>query len=398
MPSLRKIANSRFWLAVYRDANGKQFNRSTKIAFAGVGASPRERGQDAAKKLRLARDVANAYEQVARGHPTEQQVQRVLLDIFTRVNERRLEPALAENFFHAWLNRVRTRRGEGGTTARYTGVANRFLDSLGARRKAPLTDITSCDLQAFVDAQAKAGKAATTVRIEQKILNAAFADGLRQGLIASNPAAAVSVPVAAGETRRPFEWAQVRALLAAAEDEWKTVLMLGAFTGARLGDCATMRWECVDFGARVIRFRPMKTRTKGNELVVPMHPELEAHLLTVRMPDGEGAAQKPICPRLAMTPVGGRSGLSRMFHRLMEVAGIDNRQIRTGEGQGRSLWAYSFHSLRHTFNTMLLNLGVAEDLRMRLSGHMSEDMNRRYSHAEIGTLRSAIIRLPGVAP
>jgi integrase len=52
--------------------------------------------------------------------------------------------------------------------------------------------------------------------------------------------------------------------------------------------------------------------------------------------------------------------------------------------------------LRHSFNSMLLNSGVGEDLRMRLSGHASTEMNRRYSHAEVETLRAAVAKLPRI--
>lgn len=397
MASLRRFKASRYWFAVYRDAAGRQCNRSTKIQTAGEGVDERMRGRDAAEKRRLAQQIADTYEQMERGHPTELQVQKVLLDIFAKVNKRRMEPAVVETFFSAWLGRVRTRRGAGGTLERYENVVERFLEALGSRRSTRLADILPGDVQAFVDLQVEAGKAPATVRIEQKILNAAFADALKQGMIAHNPAAAVTVPQAAGESRRPFTWQQVRALVDVAADEWKTVILLGVFTGARLGDCVSMCWRHIDLPERLVRFRPLKTRANAVELVVPMHPDLERHLMGLPMPDGAGAADSALCPKLASISIGGRSGLSRKFQVLLGAAGIENEVARKGTGLGRSFSHYGFHSLRHTFNTVLMNQGVAQELRMRLSGHASEEMNARYSHAEIETLRAAVVKLPALS-
>jgi integrase len=397
MASLRKFKASRFWFAVYRDAQNNQCNRSTKIAYAGEGDTERARGRDAAEKRKLAQRIADTYEQTERGHPTEQHVQKVLLDIFKKVNGRRLEPAVTETFFRSWLDRVKARRGEGGTFARYEKIVDRFLDGLGPRRGTQLIDLTHDDFQAFVDAQTQAGKAPATVRIEQKVLNAAMNEARKQGLIEHNPAAAVGVPVEAGESRLPFEWSQVRAILARAKGEWRTVILLGVFTGARLGDCVAMRWKNVDLAARLIRFRPSKTKAKGGEMVVPLHPALEAHLLSLPMPDGAGAADAPLAPKLAKLGIGGRSGLSRQFQKLIDEAGVENEVARQGKGEGRTFNRYGFHSLRHTFNTVLMNQGVAQELRMKLSGHASEAMNARYSHAELETLRAAVAKLPGIS-
>lgn len=411
MASLRKFKSSRFWYAVYRDVQGKQCNRSTKIAIAGEGDNERDRGRDAANKRKLARQVSESYELTERGNPTEAHIQKVLFDIFNKVNKRRIEPAITERFCTAWLNKVRTRRGEGSTLTRYHPIITRFLAQLGPRRLAALSDITPSDIQAFVDFETQTGKAASTVRLEHKALTSLFADALKQGMIPTNPAAAVAVPLDAGETRTPFEWPQIRELLTActgldvgrADDanayrhEWKTIILFAAYTGARLGDCARMRWENIDLQKQLVRFRPAKTKSKSTDLVIPLHPDLEAHLLTLPMPDGADAAKQYLSPRLAVQSVGGRSGMSQKFQDLIRLSGIENFNTREGKGRGRKLSAYSFHSLRHAFNSALLNRGVGEDIRMHLSGHASEEMNRRYSHPKVETLRAAVTQLPNLA-
>jgi integrase len=79
------------------------------------------------------------------------------------------------------------------------------------------------------------------------------------------------------------------------------------------------------------------------------------------------------------------------FKRIMERAGIDAGVIRERKGAaGRSVSALSFHSLRHSFNSALANAEVPQELRQKLTGHASADMNTVYTHHELDTLRAAV--------
>ena len=83
---------------------------------------------------------------------------------------------------------------------------------------------------------------------------------------------------------------------------------------------------------------------------------------------------------------------------LVAQAGIECRAVdrKRGEGVGgRKFRTLSFHSLRHTFNSMLANAGVDQEIRQQLTGHASAEMNRRYTHLELKTMRDAISKLPG---
>jgi integrase len=61
----------------------------------------------------------------------------------------------------------------------------------------------------------------------------------------------------------------------------------------------------------------------------------------------------PVFPTLYGKTSAGKSGLSMAFGRVMEKAGVEQGTIREkGEGVGRKVSARSFHSLRHSFNTV----------------------------------------------
>jgi integrase len=133
---------------------------------------------------------------------------------------------------------------------------------------------------------------------------------------------------------------------------------------------------------------PEKTKRNGRVVTVPMTEALHDHLMKLA-----GDSNGQLCPTLAKVGSGGRSGLSGQFKAIMIAAGIENRVLAEAKGQGRTQSAKSFHSLRHSFNTALMNAGVDEKIRMDLSGHSTANVNRRYSHSEIETLRSAVAKM-----
>jgi integrase len=132
-----------------------------------------------------------------------------------------------------------------------------------------------------------------------------------------------------------------------------------------------------------------------------IHPALERFLASLRK-------QRKIVPLTSQddgahvfSSLAGRniSPLSKHFRwKIMDRAGIQQRVIRERDaaGSGRSVNALTFHSLRHTFNSILANAGIAEETRMALTGHTTREMNQRYTHRELAIYRDAVSVLPGI--
>jgi hypothetical protein len=76
-------------------------------------------------------------------------------------------------------------------------------------------------------------------------------------------------------------------------------------------------------------------------------------------------------------------------------AGIAGKITRHTEG-GRANSSLSFHSLRHSFNSAMANAGVSQEIRQKLTGHASAEMNKIYTHHELEPLRAAIATLPAI--
>jgi integrase len=105
-----------------------------------------------------------------------------------------------------------------------------------------------------------------------------------------------------------------------------------------------------------------------------------------------------VFPKLAGRGTGRRSGLSTTFSHIMaraRVAGEVLHKAKKG-GQGRTVRTLTFHSLRHSFNSAMANAGVSQEIRMKLTGHVSAEMNKGYTHHELAPLRAAVNTLPTI--
>jgi integrase len=187
-----------------------------------------------------------------------------------------------------------------------------------------------------------------------------------------------------------FSPEQVAALIKTADGDWRGLIMVAFYTGQRLLDCANLRWRDVDLVSdiKTIHFQVRKT---GAEIVTVIHPALEDHLLSLPTPKSD---DEYIFPTLA----GRRASLlSKQFRELMDQAHIERGVIRERSTYGgRSVSALSFHSLRHSFSSLLANAGISEERRMALTGHTTRDVHQRYTHHQLERLRDAIAVLPRI--
>jgi integrase len=336
---------------------------------------------------------------------TEAISREVIGGILERTTGEKLRNESLSDFCARWLRGKQSKKSE-ATATRYGGTVDKFLDFLKTKAVLPIAAITPSDCEKFYDHLVSSKLAPATLIVEMKTIISLFNAARRQGLISTNPAASVELPDRGKQVQRKvFTIEQIKILLKAAGQaateaekagdkesaqtarEWQTVILLGIYAGLRLGDAVELGWNTVDFAECKLTFKARKT---GTELEIPLHPSLEAHLSKLA-----GDSTGPICPILAAVPVGGRSGLSKQFLALMRRAGIGNSSVKTG-GQ-RMLSQLSFHALRTSFNSALHNRGVDQEIRKKLTGHKSTQVNDRYTVTQMGTMRKAVNKLPGIS-
>ncbi len=375
MASVHQRPKSPYWHASYLGPDGRWILRSTKQ-------------QDRQSALAVAMEYERASKLARRGELVEAQAREVLKDIMKRADMgETLQTVSIKSHFDTWLASKRDRKSE-GTGERYGVAVEEFLKTLGNRASKNLTSLTAADVQRFLDHRTGKGLAPKTVNVDVKIIRGALNAARRQGLIPTNPAEAVELPEAIGMERGTFTPAEVKMLVDTAEGEWKLLIMLAYFTGARLSDCCRMQWEGVDLTEETLTYTQIKT---GAKVTAPLHPDLLARLNKLA---GTDKPEVFILPHMANLRPGGRHGLSETFKRIMRKAGVDSQTVK---GAGNQMFSRrSFHALRHSFTSALANQNVSSELRMKLTGHKTVGEHQKYTHHEMENLRAAVKKIPSL--
>ena len=341
--------------------------------------------------MQIALELEAVENSVRAGSLTTMQLRKVLSDVSEKITGDTLAMPSVELYLADWLKGIEARNSP-ATLERYANTVKLFVKHLEGKAKRPVAGVMPKDIEDFLTTRLNSGVAPKTAIIDLKTLNTAFRRAEAYGTILKNPVAAVRPPKAESSEREVFTQAEVEKLIEAAPTlEWQTLILLGYFLGARLGDCVSMKWEHVMPEQGVIVYHQRKT---GKKVVVPMHFHVIQHLEYLARHGTMGY----LCPKLAAKGSGGKHGLSESFNRIVRKAGIDPMTI---EGKGtRKFSKRTFHSLRHSFNSVLANAGVAEETRMKLTGHSSKMMNQNYTHLQMATLKTAVNTLPlfGGAP
>ena len=375
MASVFKRPRSRYWHAGWRGDDGRFRLRSTKQ-------------MDRTKALTMALEWERVDKKIGKGEIVEHQVRQVINDLLEKVGESTCDVPTIRKWFTDWQAEKEVSRTE-KTAERYQCVVEGFLEHLGDRADKQLSVLLPRDIQAYVSKRQKEGLSSTTVNLDAKIIRTALNRARRQGIIHTNPAEAVDLPEKRSIERGVFTPAEIRMILKECEGaEWATVILFGYYTGARLGDSTKMLWDKVDLAKETMEFFESKNQ---KWITLPLHPELHRHLSKLASID---APQKHITPKMAELGPGGRHGLSEGFKRIVVKAGLS---LQTVEGTGiRNISKRTFHALRHSFTSALANVGVAPELRMKLTGHKSAAVHKGYTHLELATLKQAIRKLPNL--
>jgi integrase len=388
---------SPYWICVCSISPGrpKRIWRTTKIRV-----KPLEGDVNSDGSPRTARDLRTNAEQVCQaiersirlehqGEITESNLRRILSQTLERVEGRKLVQPTVSEWLEQWID---TRAGAitDRTKLKYVQVKDAFLQSLGLRRNVKLESIGLKDLLEFRNKLLAEGRTPQTAdQLVRKILASPFTLAKKLGYLERNPLANLPPLKSTRIEKGTFSAEEISKLIAVSTPDWHGATLIGYFTGARLKDICNLRRSNIDLEKRMITFRAGKT---GQLITVAMHPEVEEHLQSRRISDDPKAY---LFPSLAGKSGGGKSGLSTSFKRIMEKAGVEAGVARARPGvKGRSFSLRSFHSLRHSFVSVLANSGVSIEVRRKLTGHASDEMNRVYSHYELETIRQAVSAIP----
>jgi integrase len=382
MASIKRHPKSPFWMACFTLPDGRRTTRST-------GTSEKKEAQR----------IANHYEDVANeGRSkklTESRARKTIADIFSMANQDKLASSSIKAFLATWLKRKELEAGV-NTHTRYVTVVDQLIEYLRSRAEQDITHLNAKEITGFREHLSKRVSPGT-VNISLKILRSALTQAKRDGLIDVNEAERVTLLKIRKTVRREaFNELQLRRILKAANDEWRSMIMFGLYTGLRIGDIVSLTWRNLDLQQHEISLTTAKT---GRKQVLPLAMPLQNHI--EKMPTGDDP-EAPLFPEAYAAKQRSVDGgtLSNQFHKILVDAKIVEARPHRKTGKGRSAIrtpsVLSFHSLRHTATSMLKNAGVSDSVTRDIIGHESPAVSQNYTHIDRETKRQALDKLPDV--
>lgn len=443
MATLTKKPGNPIWYAAFRvrrpDGTMRPLKKSTKRTQKGEALIEAARIEKAYTKASESTSdhqeacfaiLTEGVEAAARRELSVARTRDLLLRLHKLVTGNDLAVHTVRTWVAQWrLDKERVTKA--ATKIVYKTHTDAFIAWLGDKADLRLEAITETELRAFRDAiqdgwtenrptveRHQAGnpsnRLAKTTNNYGVTIASIFRSAVKRGFLLANPCDSIErLKETDSITREPFspdevsqlietarkeEWMEnfnsERSLLKAEySHEWEGMILFGFYVAARLGDCANLRWSNIDMEKQTVKFTPAKTDSKKKVLTLPLHSRLIEYLQPMV---AQADPFSPIFPTLKTNTQDGYSGLSVQFISIMNAGGIDRRELRAGQKGIRAQNARSFHSLRHTNVSVLLNLDVTKEIRMQISGHESEQSHLIYSHAETATLKRTMDRLPSV--
>ncbi|ULQ60405.1 site-specific integrase [Brucepastera parasyntrophica] len=246
--------------------------------------------------------------------------------------------------------------------------------------------VSSRSIDEFILKLKKDGTGTKTLNHILTVLKVIFGYAVRNGLIERNPAEGLRPFNTRTREKGIFSREELRKLFGTPESSglWKNrthllINCIAATTGMRLGEILALKSEDItETGITVShswnRLDGLKGTKTGRTRTVPLKPELRKAIDTFtadKSPEG-----------FIFSTNGGATPINHKTVYVHFWRALDNIGIGKAERERRNI---SFHSYRHTFNTLLLEAGLPPETVRLMTGH-SPQMTAHYSHVQLGNM------------
>lgn len=219
----------------------------------------------------------------------------------------------------------------------------------------------------------ESGKAPATINKAQQILNKTLKRAVEKKRIASNPAACLKNLTIPDEEARFLSPIEVEKLAGAIEPRYRSLVLLGAYCGLRIGELAALKWENVDL---------LKRRVTVEATVVDLHGHA-----TVGPPKTKASKRSVPIPRAVAKEL---EALMESAHSEFVFTGPEGSMLRPNNFRRRS-WSSAVtkaglegltpHGMRHTAVALWIASGATPKEIAARAGHRSVvTVLDRYGH------------------
>ncbi|GAJ38945.1 site-specific integrase [Saccharococcus caldoxylosilyticus] len=326
---------------------------------------------------------------------TKTEAKKELLKIKNQVDDGSYFKESTEDFsmfMERWFNTSYKRTVEITTAKSREYVIRNHIMKYFQHKK--INEITTFDIDSFYVDKLDSGYSGAYIRQMHNLLNQAFDQAVRWSLIKVNPVKNAKPPKVKSEEKITWTVDEVNRFLNLIKNSSTEIpYLLAIFTGMRRGEVLGLKWDDVDFENKKIRikrslcfvsgkgliFKEPKTKKSKRQISISQHvvnvlkkhkqkQEFQKEKLGTQYQDNNLIVctddGKPLDPR----------NLLRQFYRLIEEANVPR---------------ISFHDLRHTHATILMQQGenpkVVSDrlghsrvgITLDLYSHVSDDLQEQ---------------------
>lgn len=297
-----------------------------------------------------------------------------------------------------WWNSNVAGRIKASSRQTYRNMLNRHL--FPAFGEYNLSEITPEVIWAYARELEARDYASSTVHGILRLLNSILRSAVEEGLILRNPCRKVHMRSEKVAKQRVLNRREQRAILAQASEKQDIPALLCLYTGMRLGEICALKWEDVNWEqGSILICRTVQRLRSDRENTDRDTRQRQRTSLCVDTPKSSSARRIMPLPGFIL----------EVLRRLEEscggqgyVFGSDTcpAEPRTVQRRFQALARKSgiegvhFHSLRHSFATRMLELGIDMKTVSVLMGHSSVRTTLEfYAHSLIENQRAAMDRL-----
>jgi len=317
-----------------------------------------------------------------------------------------------EKYLTSWLERKRSRVKPSTWNGYRSKIEQHVIPVIGKRR---LDKLTVGDVEMIEDRFATRGLAMSSAKQTLVILNGAFADAERKGLLTRNPAAIAERPVAAKGRRRAIPPGHLAQLFESNKDDlYLARFVLALATSARQGEVLGLELDRLHLDQQWASFTRSLQRVvyvhgcggvcgrskagwcphRRHEVPSQYDGEQVYGGLWLLSPKSE-TSKRPL-------PLGGfATAVMRQYLEeerpkrfVFEIGGNPIDFTKDGARwkamlKRAELPDYEMYRLRHSTATLLKSENVSDSDRQLMMGHSSIDMTEHYTHDDAARLSGA---------
>ncbi len=400
MASIYKRGKSKNFYAAFSGADGRRIYKSTKTPVKREAQALAVRWEQEQEKLKrsntgpqrkVAEIVSRIGSKAEEGNLTEATARKALTEIFYLSSNRELKVYSVREWMAEWGEMKAQNEPRSTSLNRNRSVAH-ILDALKKTADKRIDLVTTEELEtaktwlAIQKTRSGAQVRKSTQNIKLSHLRAAFREAFERGHILRNVAAPIkNFPEDDSEIVSGFTHDELGKLCSAASGEWRDAIVLAAHTGLRRENILRLKWAEVAHEQNELHVQLVKQRA-GSKKIATIPLTSDAFNVVMRH---QGKNPTYVFPELSALR---HSAPNYQFDRIMKEAGVPKKTVISGGIEVKR----TFHSLRHTFTSLLANQKVAAEVRQELTGHASDKAHQIYTHLDTQTLREAIDTLPSL--